>query len=122
MGIYKQRLEETSREFDIFAEKKLGKHSKCCIRCRKLMKQNLDFTKEKIYMPKMKKEIYSRNAEYKLFKKKFCEECNIDYNLHIHHINNNHIDNHPENLQTLCGNCHVKAHSKLKLMEVKKNE
>jgi len=47
---------------------------------------------------------------YKKHKKDFCECCGfIAVNacqLDVDHINGNHQDNSPDNLQTLCANCH----------------
>ena len=43
-------------------------------------------------------------------KKSECEKCGFvavhSCQLDIHHINENHSDNTPNNLQTLCANCH----------------
>lgn len=33
--------------------------------------------------------------------------CQLD----VHHINGDHADNRPENLTTLCANCHRLAHA-----------
>lgn len=64
---------------------------------------------------------------YIQFKRDRCEECGAtdicdrDENgflirrkkvLTVHHINNNHLDNRLENLQTLCRKCHYKKHYK----------
>lgn len=35
------------------------------------------------------------------------------YLLQIHHIDGNHKNHYPENLEIVCGNCHVKRHLKL---------
>ena len=59
--------------------------------------------------------IQSRNRvkkefKYRSFKKSFCEECGfiakVKYQLDVHHIDGNHKNNDPINLQTLCANCH----------------
>lgn len=56
---------------------------------------------------KLKKRLFRENVkEYR------CEKCGIsEWNgepitLELHHINGNHNDNHLENLQILCPNCH----------------
>jgi 5-methylcytosine-specific restriction endonuclease McrA len=49
-------------------------------------------------------------ADYKRFKGDHCERCNFEpedpCQLDVDHINGDHGDNRPENLQTLCSNCH----------------
>ncbi|SRR5260221_730614 len=42
-------------------------------------------------------------------------ECGEDkkYLLQIHHMDGNHNNNSPENLEIVCGNCHIKRHLKL---------
>lgn len=59
------------------------------------------------------------NWNYKKYRKNHCDnidgrfgfDCtatihNVNYQLTIDHINGNHCDNSPSNLQTLCHNCH----------------
>lgn len=44
-----------------------------------------------------------------------CARCGYDEelcSLHVHHIDNNHENNDPNNLIVLCGNCHVALHNK----------
>jgi 5-methylcytosine-specific restriction endonuclease McrA len=47
---------------------------------------------------------------YALHKKDKCERCGFvpehDCQLDVDHINGDHSDNRPKNLQTLCANCH----------------
>jgi len=47
---------------------------------------------------------------YKTYKKDHCEECGFipkhSCQLDVDHIDQNHKNNAPENLQTLCANCH----------------
>lgn len=46
---------------------------------------------------------------YRLEKKDYCEKCLVKYHkcqLDVDHIDNNHENNDPSNLQTLCANCH----------------
>lgn len=38
---------------------------------------------------------------------------NKKYLLQIHHIDGNHNNNKPENLEIVCANCHIKRHLKL---------
>lgn len=42
--------------------------------------------------------------------KETCECCGGTAKLAIHHVNENWRDNRPENLQTLCINCHQQWH------------
>jgi len=48
--------------------------------------------------------------KYQLYRKSFCEYCGfVAINicqLDIHHIDGNHFNNNPNNLMTLCANCH----------------
>ena len=53
---------------------------------------------------------------YYLFKLPYCQDCNMSrilhhkafgYNLSIHHIDNNKLNNKPSNLSTLCFICHT---------------
>lgn len=50
---------------------------------------------------------------YRNFLKEQCEKCNSSRNLTIHHKNENHSDNNPTNLQTLCRKCHYFIHTKM---------
>jgi 5-methylcytosine-specific restriction endonuclease McrA len=46
-----------------------------------------------------------------------CERCGhvplLDRVLSVHHVNGDHHDNRPENLRTLCLNCHAEVHGLL---------
>jgi hypothetical protein len=48
--------------------------------------------------------------EYRSFVKDLCERCGFTpehtAQLDVHHIDRNHSNNDPRNLQTLCANCH----------------
>jgi len=46
---------------------------------------------------------------YRHYVKDSCEQCGSKDRLHVHHKNEDIRYNNPENLQTLCENCH-KAH------------
>ncbi len=39
-----------------------------------------------------------------------CESCGATESLHVHHINEDWTDHRPENLKTLCINCHLSIH------------
>lgn len=39
-----------------------------------------------------------------------CECCGATENLHLHHNNQDRMNNSPDNLQTLCASCHTKWH------------
>lgn len=43
-------------------------------------------------------------------RKKVCEECGINKNLHLHHIDSNPSNNNLDNLMTLCSSCHGEWH------------
>jgi hypothetical protein len=53
---------------------------------------------------------YAPNLAYRQYRKDYCEHCGLvpEYEcvLDVDHINMDHSDNRPENLQTLCANCH----------------
>ena len=42
--------------------------------------------------------------------KEQCQTCRSKKNLGIHHINLDHYDDRPENLQVLCVSCHMSLH------------
>jgi hypothetical protein len=47
--------------------------------------------------------------EYRAYKKDYCEMCGFTGHrcqLDVNHIDANHKNNDPENLETLCANCH----------------
>ena len=54
-----------------------------------------------------------------------CERCGLTnwldkpIALALHHINENHFDNHLENLQILCPNCHIQVHAELRPLKIK---
>lgn len=39
-----------------------------------------------------------------------CEHCGATENLHAHHVDGKRENNSPENIQTLCGSCHITHH------------
>lgn len=53
---------------------------------------------------------YESKYEYRGFKGEVCEECGFipvhHCQLDVDHIDGNHNHNSPDNLQTLCANCH----------------
>ena len=66
------------------------------------------------------KAVYKRNIiknqyPYAVYKKDICEHCGFipvhSSQLDVDHINGDHWNNDPSNLQTLCANCHrLKTH------------
>ena len=62
------------------------------------------------------------NRDYKkVIKKVKCGNCDSRMNLGIHHINLDHYDNSPKNLQVLCVSCHMSLHKKLYWEAKRKN-
>lgn len=57
--------------------------------------------------------------EYQRQRKDKCERCGSTNRLCVHHINDDHFDNRPENLQTLCNSCHMSI-TKKKWWDAKK--
>jgi len=51
-----------------------------------------------------------KQFQYRQYKKDKCEYCNFvpihSCQLDVDHIDGNHYNNDPSNLQTLCANCH----------------
>ncbi|WP_369683412.1 HNH endonuclease [Nitrosomonas communis] len=44
--------------------------------------------------------------------KNCCEVCGKTTSLHVHHVDENPLNNSTSNLMTLCSQCHREAHSK----------
>ena len=44
------------------------------------------------------------------YRKDACETCSTADKLHVHHRDGDWRNNTPDNLATLCGSCHLKAH------------
>lgn len=53
---------------------------------------------------------YNRRGYRNVIDKQKCVTCNITQNLSIHHIDFDHYNNTPENLQVLCVSCHMRLH------------
>ena len=57
-----------------------------------------------------RKKATERKRPYTKYKKGYCESCgfipNLSCQLDIDHIDGDHKNNSPENLMTLCANCH----------------
>lgn len=54
---------------------------------------------------------YSQERVYrKMLVKDKCARCGSSDQLVIHHKNDNHYDNHPDNLEVLCSPCHSRYH------------
>lgn len=53
---------------------------------------------------------FTGKYKYRRYKKKVCEKCGFipehKCQLDVDHIDGNHQNNDPSNLQTLCANCH----------------
>lgn len=48
----------------------------------------------------------------KRLKKNACERCGSDQNLLQHHVDFDHENDDPDNVQTLCRDCHYLIHKK----------
>lgn len=57
-----------------------------------------------------KKRVYLKQPHYRDFKLDYCEMCGFSAKhpcqLDVDHIDGNHFNDDPSNLQTLCANCH----------------
>lgn len=77
---------------------------------RKYLKLCTTCTRKKYNLPIDTKKPYSK------FKKDTCEKCGFvpedDCQLDVHHIDCNHSNNNPDNLKTLCANCHRLEHKR----------
>jgi hypothetical protein len=66
-----------------------------------------------------------RRSPYVSYKKMICEICDFTAKhrcqLDVHHMDGNHMNNSPENLQTVCANCHrlITHHQKPNTMNYK---
>jgi len=63
----------------------------------------------------------SRRRYRDVIKKEHCAKCNARTNLGIHHIDLDHYNDEPGNLQVLCVSCHITLH-KLLYWEAKRNK
>lgn len=82
--------------------KKRGTYCPLCSQCDK-----------RRYRRKWRKKIYIK-AKYGKYKLTHCELCGFKAfdrcQLDVHHVDGNHHNNDPNNLQTLCANCHRLVH------------
>lgn len=88
----------------------------CTTKCyRKYGKKVKGFSQGNPEKLKLKSKIKSKRSHlrkypYKKYKKQYCEKCNFvaqhSCQLDVDHIDGNHDNNDPCNLQTLCANCH----------------
>lgn len=84
--------------------------------CRQCDKELYSKDKEKERIRERTKIRNKKKAKpYKVFKKDHCESCGFipvhSCQLDVDHKNGDHQDNTPDNLQTLCANCHrLKTH------------
>ena len=53
-----------------------------------------------------------RRLYRKVVEKVVCVQCGSRINLGLHHINFDHFDDRPENIQVLCVSCHMSLHKK----------
>lgn len=50
-------------------------------------------------------------SSYYKYKKNYCECCNSNIDLEVHHKDKNHNNNNPNNLMTVCSKCHQRIHN-----------
>lgn len=74
--------------------------------CRSCERKRYPQSKE----AKRRKRLKERGKTYKGFKRDECESCGFvpvhPCQLDVDHVDGNHSNNDPSNLQTLCANCH----------------
>lgn len=89
-----------------------GTYYSLCSPCNKRL-YAVESTKR--YSKRVKENI---KPKYGRYKKLSCEECDFvakdRCQLDVHHIDGNHHNNDPNNLRTLCANCHRYEHCKIK--------
>jgi len=56
----------------------------------------------------------ARHRASQKFRRDYCEECGQKDHLHVHHVDENHHNNDPSNLKTLCPRCHKLAHMEVR--------
>lgn len=96
-----------------------------CILCNKYLQKKTSSGKyqalccgcdDKRYRPN-RKTVKTRLYSYKQYKQLYCECCGFiaehRCQLDIHHIDRNHHNNDPDNLITLCANCHRLEHQRI---------
>ena len=86
-------------------------YTKIAVRDHKLKNPISRYRCYSIHKSKQRK----RERPYIVHKKEFCENCGFtpehSSQLDVDHIDNDHHNNDPANLQTLCANCHrLKTH------------
>lgn len=63
-----------------------------------------------LYQSKKVKPLKIKAISYRYYKKDYCERCGFvpedSCQLDVDHIDQDHSNNDPSNLQTLCSNCH----------------
>lgn len=88
------------------SKEQFGKNTRCrsCV--------NEELRAKRIANPKYgaHKKVHKRRKAYHKYKLDYCQACNFKAvhtcQLDVDHIDGNHSNNLPENLQTLCANCH----------------
>jgi hypothetical protein len=56
----------------------------------------------------------SKRRRVTRFRGTTCEVCGATENLHAHHIDGNLDNDSSENIQTLCGSCHITHHHRVR--------
>ncbi|QHZ60024.1 hypothetical protein PJKIFABJ_00088 [Pseudomonas phage PE09] len=82
-------------------------YERVCLYCKTPFVAN---RKDKVFCRRLCKQATKGKDKYKLYKGDSCECCGFvaihKVQLDVDHIDGNHFNNDPSNLQTLCANCH----------------
>jgi hypothetical protein len=91
-----------------------------CVHCKKRPQRSKNGGKryaalcgtceKKLFDPNHKARVERKHRPYREFVKTHCEKCGFSSEypcqFDVDHIDGNHSNNDPDNLQTLCSNCH----------------
>ncbi len=89
---------------------------------RDLSRNKYNYCSRECYNNRRKKNLKRLKRDTKYYNNLLTtSECNCGedklYLLQIHHIDGNNKNNIPENLEIVCGNCHIKRHLKRRIKD-----